>query len=165
MEDRAGWFALFVFLVSRDCCVALFHDATGLSAVCDRGIYWLNSLTIFETYYLQPLLLSMVTETIGSGFHLVSGILLVPLGKSDLEWRILVRWNRQIPENITISTRQATSNRGSYFSAHVLLNLLNELRKSDEMRGLTSILSLFRNELNEFNITGARMLDYIITWQ
>ena len=25
----------FVFLVSRDCCVALPHDATGLSAVCD----------------------------------------------------------------------------------------------------------------------------------
>ena len=32
-EERAGCFALFVFLVSRDCCVALPHDATGLSAV------------------------------------------------------------------------------------------------------------------------------------
>ena len=31
-------------------------------------------------------------------------------------------------------------------SAHVLLNLLNELRKSDKMRGLPGILSLFRNE-------------------
>ena len=30
-----GSFALFVFLMSRDCCVALPHDATGLSAVCD----------------------------------------------------------------------------------------------------------------------------------
>ena len=30
-------------------------------------------------------------------------------------------------------------------SAHVLLNLLNELRKRDKMRGLPSILSLFRN--------------------
>ena len=30
--------ALFVFLVSRDCCVALSHDAMGLSAVCDCGI-------------------------------------------------------------------------------------------------------------------------------
>ena len=31
--------ALFVcLLVSRDCCVALPHDATGLSAVCDCGI-------------------------------------------------------------------------------------------------------------------------------
>ena len=28
-------------------------------------------------------------------------------------------------------------------SAHVLLNLLNELRKRDKMRGLPSILSLF----------------------
>ena len=42
-------------------------------------------------------------------------------------------------------------------SAHVLLNLLNVLRKSDEMRGLPIILSLFRNEFNKFNITGVRM--------
>ena len=33
-------------------------------------------------------------------------------------------------------------------SAHVLLNLLNELGKRDKMRGLPSILSLFRNEFN-----------------
>ena len=46
-------------------------------------------------------------------------------------------------------------------SAHVLLNLLNELRKSDEMRGLSSILSLFRNEFNKFNNTGATMSDYM----
>ena len=46
-------------------------------------------------------------------------------------------------------------------SAHVLLNLLNELGKSDKMRGLPSILSLFRNEFNKFNNTGARMLDSI----
>ena len=31
-------------------------------------------------------------------------------------------------------------------SAHVLLDLLNELGKSDKMRGLPSILLLFRNE-------------------
>ena len=43
-------------------------------------------------------------------------------------------------------------------SAHVLLNLLNELRKRDKMRGLPSILSLFRKE---FNNTRARMLDSI----
>ena len=35
MEKRAGGFALFVFLVSRDCCVALPYDATGLSTACD----------------------------------------------------------------------------------------------------------------------------------
>ena len=46
-------------------------------------------------------------------------------------------------------------------SAHVLLNLLNELRKSDKMRGLPSILSLFRDEFIKFNTTGARMLDSI----
>ena len=37
-RERAGCFALFVFLVSRDCCVALSHGATGLSAICDCGI-------------------------------------------------------------------------------------------------------------------------------
>ena len=40
-------------------------------------------------------------------------------------------------------------------SAHVLLNLLNELRKRDKMRGF------FRNEFNKFNNTRARMLDSI----
>ena len=51
--------------------------------------------------------------------------------------------------------------RGSYMSAHVLLNLLNELGKIYKMRGLPSILSLFRNEFNKFNNTRARMLDSI----
>ena len=37
-EKREGCFALFVFLVSRDCCVALSDGAMGLSAVCDSGI-------------------------------------------------------------------------------------------------------------------------------
>ena len=46
-------------------------------------------------------------------------------------------------------------------SAHVLLNLLNELGKRDKMRGLPSILSLFRNEFNKFDNTRARMLDSI----
>ena len=46
-------------------------------------------------------------------------------------------------------------------SAHVLKNLLNELEKRDKMRGLLSILSLFRNEFNKFNNTGERKLDSI----
>ena len=46
-------------------------------------------------------------------------------------------------------------------SAHVLLNLLNELGKRDKMRGLLSILSLFPNEFNKFNNTRALMLDSI----
>ena len=46
-------------------------------------------------------------------------------------------------------------------SGHSLLNLLSELGKRDKMRGLLSILSLFRNEVNTFNKTRARMLDYI----
>ena len=46
-------------------------------------------------------------------------------------------------------------------SAHVLLNILNELGKRDKMRGLPSILSVFCNELNKFIDTRERMLDYI----
>ena len=47
MVKKAGGFALFVFLVSHDCCVALLHDAIGLSAVCDCGISLSYSLTMF----------------------------------------------------------------------------------------------------------------------
>ena len=46
-------------------------------------------------------------------------------------------------------------------SAHVLLNLLNKSMERDKMRGYSSVLSLFRNEFNEFNNTGARILDPI----
>ena len=40
-------------------------------------------------------------------------------------------------------------------SAHVLLTLLNELMKRDKVRGLPSILSLFRNTFNK-NIKSAK---------
>ena len=46
-------------------------------------------------------------------------------------------------------------------SAHVLLNLLNEMKKRDKMRGLPSILSLLRNNFKKFNNTRPRMLDSI----
>ena len=38
VEERAGCFALFFFLLSREFCVALPHDDTGFSAVCHCGI-------------------------------------------------------------------------------------------------------------------------------
>ena len=41
------------------------------------------------------------------------------------------------------------------------IELLNKLKKRGKMRGLPSILSLFRNEFNNFNNTRARMLDSI----
>ena len=43
----------------------------------------------------------------------------------------------------------------------MLINLVNELRNRDKMRGLPRILSPFRNEFNKFNTTGAQMLDSI----
>ena len=42
-----------------------------------------------------------------------------------------------------------------------LLNLLNEVRKSDKISGLPGILSLFPNKLNKYNNTGAQMFDSI----
>ena len=50
-------------------------------------------------------------------------------------------------------------------SAHVLLNLLNELGKSDKLQGLPSILLPFCNEFNKSNNTRARMLDSIYHMQ
>ena len=44
---------------------------------------------------------------------------------------------------------QLKIHRGSYESAHVLLNSLNELGKRDKMRGLSSILSIFRNKVSQ----------------
>ena len=44
--------------------------------------------------------------------------------------------------------------------AHVLLNLLKELKKVIKCEAC-NILSPFRNELKEFNNTGARMVDSI----
>ena len=38
-------------------------------------------------------------------------------------------------------------------STHVLSNLVNEFWESDEMLGLPSIRSLFRNEFNKFDNT------------
>ena len=44
--------------------------------------------------------------------------------------------------------------------AHVLLNILKELGKRDKMRGLPSILSLFRNEF-KLNDRRSRMCDSV----
>ena len=44
-------------------------------------------------------------------------------------------------------------------SAHALLNLLNEFEKKIKCETLPSILSVFPNEFNKFNNTGARMQD------
>ena len=47
-------------------------------------------------------------------------------------------------------------------SSHPLFyEFFNKLGKIDKMRGLPSILSLFRNKFNKFNNTGALMLDSI----
>ena len=58
--------------------------------------------------------------------------------------------------NITHLTSFYT-NRGSYLSARVLLNLVNELRKGDKMRGLSSIVFTFSQRVyNKLNNTCTR---------
>ena len=52
-EERAGCFASFVFLVSRDWFVALACVAMGLSAVCGCDISLSYSLTIFNPLKLS----------------------------------------------------------------------------------------------------------------
>ena len=42
---------------------------------------------------------------------------------------------------------------------NLLLILLNEFGKSDKMRGLPSILSLFHHKFNLFHNTGAQMFN------
>ena len=61
-------------------------------------------------------------------------------------------------------TKVATGGyRGSYMSAHVLLN---KLRKREKMQGLLSILSLFCNKFNESNNIGLYLsYDIKITWK
>ena len=46
-------------------------------------------------------------------------------------------------------------------SAHVLLNLLNNLEKRNKIQGLQSLLSLFCNIFPKFNNIGVQMLDSI----
>ena len=48
-------------------------------------------------------------------------------------------------------------------SAHVLLNLLNEFRKRNKMRGLPSISSFFRNEFNKLNSTRAGIIRFFLS--
>ena len=61
-RERAGCFASFVFLVSRDCCVAIPLSAMGLSAVCDcdthllfLGVIHANSDGFCESAHLLGL--------------------------------------------------------------------------------------------------------------
>ena len=72
-----------------------------------------------------------------------------PTGAKALEKKIKRLW----PKLGASGFFSKLLHRGSYMSDHVLINLLNELRKRDKMRGLPSIISLFRNEFNKFNKT------------
>ena len=72
---------------------------------------------------------------------------------------------REFSLDITELTQKGLKKVNKIFhtSAHVLLKLLNEFWKSNKMRGLRNIISLFRNEVNKFNNTGAQMVDYFLS--
>ena len=78
-------------------------------------------------------------------------------------WIYLTSWGKEIKceacRAFYLFFATSLINRESYISAHVLLILLNKSGKRDKMRGLPSILSLFRNEFNKFNNTIAWMLN------
>ena len=62
------------------------------------------------------------------------------------------------PHNNTLQPAQKVMQFKTFYIENltsVLINLLDKLRKRDKMRGLSSILSLFRDESNKFNNTGA----------
>ena len=46
---------------------------------------------------------------------------------------------KPLSSSVNFNLLNCVLNRGSYMSAHVLLNLLNELGKRDKMRGLPSM--------------------------
>ena len=48
--------------------------------------------------------------------------------------------------------------------AHVLLNLFNELGKSDKMRGLSSILILFGDEFNKLNKNNSTNVRFYLSY-
>ena len=60
---------------------------------------------------------------------------------------------------LKLKPKIAHINGGSYMSAYVLLNLLNELRKKIRCQALPNILLVFPNEFNKLNNTGARTQD------
>ena len=72
--------------------------------------------------------------------------------------KVISRWQK-LP--LAMKELKNVINRGTYTCAHVLLTLFNKLRKRNEMWGLLSILSLFRNEFNKCNKIRAWMLDSI----
>ena len=113
-------------------CMSLWYTRNNISGYCD-----MHSWAATWNFQSEALLVAHST-----------------LLKNLMSWLKLYRylWDKIL---------QHQCYRGSYMSVHVLLNLLNELGKRDKMRGLPSILSLFRNEFNKFNKTRARMLDSI----
>ena len=86
-EERAGCFALFVFLVSHDCCVTLTHDATGLSAVCDCGISCSYSLSIFGSHKIPYFGQALTSNVLKIDTYKAKAIenVLSPTSKSELQ--------------------------------------------------------------------------------
>ena len=72
-------------------------------------------------------------------------------------WELLLLWTCVLSAKHVKKNKTSKINRGSYMSAHVILNLLNQLGKRIRCEALLSILSVLPKEFNKFNNTGAWM--------
>ena len=75
MEERAGCFDLFVFQGYRDCCVAVPHDAMGLSSyfLIILTNYFSQKILLFETL-LYCLIILLFDHSIDVSHVLVSNL-------------------------------------------------------------------------------------------
>ena len=90
-----------------------------------------------------------------------STLMHVALSIASILFAVCSRWRYWWARTLTYNHIKCYRHRDSYISAHVLLNLLNKLRKADKTRGLSSILSLFLNEFNKLDNTEAQMFESI----
>ena len=101
---------------------------------CAREMYPYSVLHLFPPFLIYPIVVAGTNRSVCS-FSAVSYV----------TWYYCIVQNKKGP-NMDPHCFIYTMNqihRGSYMSAQVLLNLLNELGKRYKMRGLPSILSIF----------------------
>ena len=82
--------------MSLDCCVALPHSAMGLSAVCDCGISWSYSLTIFDKYgrakgisnNMPPQYVSPQFAFLTSNLWIPAHVLIIRIVFENRKWKV-----------------------------------------------------------------------------
>ena len=125
-----------------------------MQSVCFSFISWTHLLnTIIYSLYFSSNTYRVVVN--GHGTHDGDAYRVVQIIKvcNVLPGRKLIQFSQ--------GNRLSLLDRGSNMSIHVLLNILNDLRKKIRCEALPSIVSISHNEFNTFSNTGARMKDSI----